>query len=359
MRNSVYFLAAAIALFTLCSLNAQTELTGEVEGAKYVVHLPAAPTGNLLLLAHGYRPEGLPLDADIGASHDLFKDLVEEGWAVASTSYRRNGWIMEDAAKDMINLRQVIADEGSFEPDHVFLFGNSMGGGVVTWLAEHAPEGFDGGLALGAYLFEPIDPEGEASTQLADYYSGTPQFPILYLTNVSELEGPSAYLELAKDAPVPPVLWFVDREGHVNQNELEQYGGILGLVKWVETGKIRPFNDGTIEMNPPSTAVLTAESATGKAVSLVPVYGNFISSFVSADLETLGLQEGDLFTLTAGGESVRVLLGSTYNDVEVGEWVAFWDAQGYLLFCRNYKNAVETLGLSKDDSIAIHRTEGM
>ncbi|MEM1222987.1 MAG: SAM hydroxide adenosyltransferase [Verrucomicrobiota bacterium] len=352
----VFFVAL---LGLLASSQAQERLTGEIEGAKYVIELPAEPSGKLLLLAHGYRPEGLPLDADIGSSHQLFSDLVDEGWAVASTSYRRNGWIMEDAAKDLINLRDFIIQETSFEPTHVFLMGNSMGGGISTWIAEHAPEGFDGALAMGAYLFEPIQPEAEPSTQLASYYSGAPKFPILYLTNVSELDGPAAYLDLAAEAEPNPLIWFVDREGHVNQNEAEQRAGLFGLVDWVKTGEAKPYKDGTVEMNPDSTAKLATGKAIGEARILVPVYGNFITSFVRSDLDALELEQGDFFSLSASGKTVDVMLGSTYTDVPVGDWVAFWDAEGYLLICRNYKHAVDSLGVSKGDPITIHLKESL
>ena len=46
-------------------------------------------------------------------------------------------------------------------------------------------------------------------------------------------------------------------------------------------------------------------------------------------------------------------MGSNYTDVSVGEWVACWEAEGYLLFCRNYKNAVESLRIEPNAAIEI------
>jgi pimeloyl-ACP methyl ester carboxylesterase len=339
-------------LTAFAPLSAQRTHEGEIDGATYVIEVPAEPTGRVLLLAHGYRPEGLPLSADIGSSTDLYQTLLAEGWIVASTSYRRNGWIFEDAAADIINLRDYIQDTIT-DPTHVYLMGNSMGGGIITWLAEHAPEGFDGGLAMGAYLFGPIVSEGESSKEFNATLSGIPAFPILYLTNTSELEGPVGYIELAKNSSMTPVLRKIQRSGHVNQNKAEQAAGLAALVTWVEEGMIDREKDGTILGTPTSTAEIANGRGTSIAQILVPVYGNFISNFIAEDMATLQIAPGDQFHLQVNDQTVSVLMGSNYTDVPVGEWVAFWEAEGYLLFCRNYKNAVETLGIEPKATIKI------
>ncbi|MBC2607490.1 SAM hydroxide adenosyltransferase [Pelagicoccus albus] len=356
-RFSKLLLTCGFLLSALPFLQAEQVLTGEIEGAKFELTLPENPSGKLLLLAHGYRPEGLPLAASVGESHDLYSNLVDDGWAVASTSYRRNGWILEDAALDLINLHDHIRENVAYEPTLVILMGNSMGGGVVTWLSEHEPQRFDGALAMGAYLFEPIGDSETPSTTLAPYYSGKPQFPILFLTNTSELEGPAAYVSMAAEAAIAPVLWTIDREGHVNQNEAEQGAALAALVNWVESGEIEPDADGTIHAATASTAVFEGDTAKGRAITLVPVYGNIITSFVREDFQRLGLELGDSFSLSAQGQTVSVKLGKTYTDVPVGDWVGFWDADGYLLICRNYKNAVATLGLPEDAPIEIQKQD--
>lgn len=78
---------------------------------------------------------------------------------------------------------------------------------------------------------------------------------------------------------------------------------------------------------------------------LVPIYGNFTTNFVHGDFEAFDLEIGDRFEPAAGGMTVPILMGESYGDVGVGEWVGFWDADGYLLICRNYKNAAGTMGL--------------
>lgn len=325
-----------------------TTLSGEIEGARYVVRLPTAPIGNVLLIAHGYWPEGTSLDADIAWASEFTEELVEAGWIVGFTTYRRSGWIMEEAEQDMENLYEIAFAASHGKLGNVYVMGDSMGGGVATRLAENPGNRFKGVLAMGAYLYGPIGEAPEGSQELGRHFSIEPKIPILYLTNTSELAGPQAYAEAAARAPVPPALWSVNRSGHVNVNRAEERAALMALVEWVQSGEIERRRDGTIEMNPASTATLAATEATAKGIAsrVVPIYGNFIASFVRSDFNTLKIQKGDAFELTAAGKTVPVLLGETYADVPVGEWVAFWDAEGHLLISRNYENGAETLGIT-------------
>lgn len=332
-----------------------TSLSGAIEGAEYGILLPENHNGRVLLVAHGYWPDSMLIALSPDWSEGLVSTFVEDGWIVATTSYRRNGWIMEDAARDLENLYELVAAAMRGDPGTVYLMGDSMGGGIATLLAENPGGRFDGALAMGAYLFGPIGQSGVASSELGAHFSKAPQVPILYLTNRSELEGPAAYVAAAAEAPVPPVLWTVERSGHVNLNQAEQAAALAALVEWVESGVAATSRDGTVAMHPVSTAVFADGGARGKAIRLVPIYGNFITSFVPSDLEGLGIVQGERFELTAAGETVSVLMGETYSDVGVGDWVSFWDAEGHLLICRNYKNAVGTLGLVNGAEVVIRK----
>jgi len=334
-----------------------TSLNGEIEGAEYAILLPEKHNGRVLLLAHGYWPESMPSALSEDWSDGLPESFVGDGWIVATTSYRRNGWIMEDAARDLENLYELIAAAVQGDPGMVYLMGDSMGGGIVTLLAEDPGGRFDGALAMGAYLFGPIGATDAGSTELGAHFSKQPEVPVLYLTNRSEVEGPAGYVAAAAEAPVPPVLWPVERTGHVNLNHAEQRAALAAVVDWVESGVAAPSKDGTVVMNPESTASIIDGSASGEVIRLVPVYGNFITSFVREDTETLGIERGERFELAAAGERVSVLMGESYSDVGVGDWVSFWDADGRLLICRNYRDAVGTLGLSSSDSVVIRVSE--
>lgn len=351
------------ALFVVLNSSAEIiNLTGEVEGATYAIRYPAEPearNGKVLLLAHGYWPESMPLEMGDDWGNPLSQSLVEQGWMVGFSSYRRSGWIMEDAARDLENLYELAAAAAQGDPGDVYIMGDSMGGGIGTLLAESPAGRFSGVLAMGAYLYGPIGEVEADSMELGAHFSQKPEIPILYLTNVSELAGPQAYVTAAAaaDAPVVPALWAVQRTGHVNLNVAEQRAALHGLIDWVETGEIAREADGTVVVNPDSTAELGDGMARGSAIRLVPVYGNFITSFVRADFEKLGITIGDRFELTAGGMTVPVLMGESYGDVEMGDWVSFWDADGYLLICRNYRDAVGTMGLETGAEVVVRVAE--
>lgn len=106
-------------------------------------------------------------------------------------------------------------------------------------------------------------------------------------------------------------------------------------------------------MHPESTAEVETSSARGVAAQLVPIYGNLVTNFVREDFEAHSIESVDRFELTAGGMTVGVLMGKSYGDVGMGEWVGFWDADGYLLICRNYKNAVDTMGVEVGTELVV------
>jgi dienelactone hydrolase len=328
-------------------------LTGEVEGAAYAIRLPEEPAGKVLLFAHGYWPETMPREIDPRWSEGLMGELVEEGWIIGTTSYRRNGWVLQDAARDLENLFEVVSAAAHGDPGDVYVMGESMGGGVGAFLAENPSHRFDGILAMGAYLFAPIGEAVEGVDKLGAYLGARPEIPVLFLTNTSELAGPRAYVTAAATAPVPPALWMVEREGHVNLNKAEKRNALEALVEWVETGKMERKKEATIAMQPSSTATFEDGAAKGVVSRLVPVFGNFITSFVREDFNRLGIAQGMRFELTVNETTVPVLLGSQYGDVPEGDWVGFWEAEGYLLICRNYRNAVETLGIHREDDVRV------
>ncbi|RYD62993.1 MAG: hypothetical protein EOP83_13225, partial [Verrucomicrobiaceae bacterium] len=140
-------LAFAVALFTV-HLHAEETTTGEIGGAKYMIAAPEEWQGKLVMIAHGYRAEDEPLKADIEIDKRFAKPLLDKGWAIASTSYRRNGWIIEDAILDLKALREhVVSTKG--EVKRCILVGSSMGGLISTLAAEGAIDNLHGVVAIG------------------------------------------------------------------------------------------------------------------------------------------------------------------------------------------------------------------
>lgn len=93
-----------------------------------------------------------------------------------------------------------------------------------------------------------MTPTQVRSNQLGAHLSVKPEIPILYLTNIFELEGPQAYVAMAVagEAPVVPALWQVRRDVHVNLNAAEQRAAFLALVDWVAAGEIMLEKGATV-----------------------------------------------------------------------------------------------------------------
>lgn len=333
-------------------------------GARGRLAIPANWNGRLLIIAHGFIPAGRPLYAGFDAAADpMYRPLLDEGWCVAATSYRRNGLVLRDGAADVEELRRLVAARLGRPPDAVFVEGSSMGGFIVALLAENPPHpSYRGALALGAALdiSRELDPKEEVPTLAA-----RPRFPVLFLSNRDEAAGPADYTHRANPAANAAV-WTVVRDGHVNLNRQEISTAFAALRRWAEDGgKIEPTRDGTLPApEPPPTVVFAADglSATGRVLAVDPAYGNFTMDFRPADLARLGLKRGDTAVLRVGNaENVaaaaenRVLLGTTFDDVKQGEWVCFPTADGHTLVCRNFADAAGSTGATVGSAVTFLR----
>jgi pimeloyl-ACP methyl ester carboxylesterase len=113
--------------------------------------LPSDFNGILVIYAHGYvRPqEPLALPEELGHSdvRELVQQLVDLGFGVATSSYHKNGYAVEQAEADLNDLVEYLK---SREPDvdAVYITGASEGGLMATMLLEKYPETYAGGLAL-------------------------------------------------------------------------------------------------------------------------------------------------------------------------------------------------------------------
>ena len=340
--------------------------TGEIAGAKFTLARPAHWNAHLLLLAHGYREAGGPLVADLSPDDLAYRTLLDEGWIVAKTSYRRNGTIIADAIADLDSLRDYIEKKFG-TPDRVLLEGESMGGLIVTLMAERVPEEprrYAGAVAVGAAL-EMTENGANAGLSL------TPQMPLLFLSNQTELDGPIAYLTTKLrpgDFPPPlrPVLFRVSRNGHVNVNAAERLAALRALNTWLDLGRNqlpppapgRDYFDVTVApAAQPSQVALHADGHGFEAhvTEIDGVYGNFVIDAQPADFVTAGIRGMTWFQFSAHGHAYRVRYGRDFDSVKRGEWVAFPSAEGFFWFARNYADAATTATLKVGDTVSIHR----
>jgi len=318
------------------------------EGKKVVVEqgtlgpskimIVVAPMWNkhVLIYAHGFRPANEPLSAVFPVDSPDVKALLDEGWMIAATSYRRNGWIVDDAIEDMTQLRQYVIDKYGM-PERIYLDGWSMGGAIVTKMAETCKGQYDGVLAVGSALnFGAVQ------------YTFQPQMPLLFISNQNELNDPKHYLAQLKDAPIKPALWFLKRDGHCNMNTSEELAALHALFTYRETGKIEDNKDATIVLTPASVARFADGGAYAKMTG-----ANIDTEFTAADLEKLDITRGRKFQVIFKEKTETILLGTSYFDVKQGEWVAFLMADGYVKIARNYDSVIALLGCKTGDELFI------
>jgi pimeloyl-ACP methyl ester carboxylesterase len=119
-------------------------LFGEYEGGGYRIEVPNDWNGDLVMWAHGFRGFSTTLTPDMPP---IRQHLVDEGFAWAASSYRKNGYVPGVGAEDTLALIDVFEREVG-RPERTYLFGASMGGHVTVLSLEQRPEAYDGALAL-------------------------------------------------------------------------------------------------------------------------------------------------------------------------------------------------------------------
>ena len=354
-------LAAALALGAGRAFAADAPVkvdVGVIAGARFAIaNPPGAWNHRVLLLAHGYRPESAPLLADLNPGRASIKAALDEGWIVATTSYRRNGLIVGDAIKDLDALRSFIA-AGYGEPERVILEGESMGGLIVTIMAERETGPYDGAVVFDASLYAK-----EASMETG--LSLLPRIPLIFLSTQRETAESKSYLTalVARPSPVvQPVLFLIQREGHTNINQQEHLEAFRALNAWLDHGRgalpqpkdQAQYFDATIPADPgPSTAVALPDGGGFKTfvAEVDPVYGNILLEAQAGDFAAAGISPMTFCTIRAGAKDYRALYGRTYSDVKDKEWVAFPDADGRTVLSRNFADAAGTTGLRVGDAV--------
>jgi pimeloyl-ACP methyl ester carboxylesterase len=119
---------------------------------------PVGWNGQVVVYAHGYvapqTPLSLPLDELIlpDANGQLVfvpAVLLSRGFAFATTSYRKNGYAIEQGGNDLQALVEHVNTQVASHPaDKVFVAGGSEGGLITTMLVERQPDTYAGGLVL-------------------------------------------------------------------------------------------------------------------------------------------------------------------------------------------------------------------
>jgi pimeloyl-ACP methyl ester carboxylesterase len=140
-----------------------TDLEGEINGAPYKIRVPASWNGTLLIHLHGYRDKadhpGEVDDRSVEAAPGgpvAEQFLLAQGFALAATAYKSNGYAVQEGIKDTKRLTNFFIEKFG-RPRQTILVGFSLGTVIALKSMEKYKGLYDGticacGLGAGASL---------------------------------------------------------------------------------------------------------------------------------------------------------------------------------------------------------------
>jgi len=138
--------------FTGCD---KVACAGQLDGAAYEIQLPKTWNGTLLLYSHGYR-QARPAPPDFAAvdtkpvsapTPRVAAALLEQGYALAGSAYKSNGWAVADGVAAGERLHDFFVQQVG-RPDRTYAWGDSLGGLITELLAEKHPDWVSGAAPL-------------------------------------------------------------------------------------------------------------------------------------------------------------------------------------------------------------------
>lgn len=172
-RSVVSALAILASLFFLDPINVvaggPVDTTGEINGAPYRIVIPADWNGTLLVYGHGYRDkadhpgEVDNRNPDIAPNAALAAALLAQGYALAGSAYRDNGWEIEGGLHDLKDLTVYFRDTYG-QPEETILWAFSLGSIIGFESMERFGGIYDGalcGCAVGAGATQTWDAAGD------------------------------------------------------------------------------------------------------------------------------------------------------------------------------------------------------
>lgn len=143
---------------------------GSYDGGIYEIEVPDAWNGEVVYFAHGFRGSVPDLTVSPPPLRNYF---ITRGYAWAASSYNANGYSPGAGARDTYALRSIFERKVG-TPKRSYLYGQSMGGNVITVSEELYPTAYDGALSeCGALSGQGIVSYFLSWGALAGYFSGT------------------------------------------------------------------------------------------------------------------------------------------------------------------------------------------
>jgi pimeloyl-ACP methyl ester carboxylesterase len=138
---------AALPVWTAQATDTTSHVEGQLpSGAAYMMDVPAAWNGTVLLFSHGYNA-GPANPAQNGPDAATKALLTEEGYALIGSSYATTGWAVTDAVPDQLATLSAFTDRFG-AASRTIAWGRSYGGLVTTAIAERHADRIDGSVAL-------------------------------------------------------------------------------------------------------------------------------------------------------------------------------------------------------------------
>ncbi|HEY6407022.1 MAG TPA: prolyl oligopeptidase family serine peptidase, partial [Ktedonobacteraceae bacterium] len=118
-------------------------------GAYYTISVPSNWMGTLVLYSHGYVFPGQPLLHPAPDAGDPLTEaaLLQQGYALAGSSYSQNGWAIQQAFHDQIALLDFF-NVTCGHPNRTIAWGHSLGGIITAGLVQLYPDRFDAALPM-------------------------------------------------------------------------------------------------------------------------------------------------------------------------------------------------------------------
>lgn len=230
--------------------------------------LPELWNGILVIYAHGYvapqAPLALPAEelsrGTISGGQTIIDVLMSMGFAFATTSYHKNGWAVEQAEADILQLIDYFEVEVAPRPvDKIIMTGASEGGLVTTMMIEKYPEIFDGGMAMcGPVAGAPyqLDYVGDFRVVFDYFYPDVFEFGATEIPQDAYLDWETVYAPAVERAikrsdfkrfqvmtvtKAPWVFWDANTAVTTAQTLLRY--SIVGTNDQIELGGVMPYNN--------------------------------------------------------------------------------------------------------------------
>jgi len=150
----ILILATVAAAKPVATADQLYDKEGSFRGAPYKIAVPADWNGTLLVYAHGYRDRAdHPGEFDdrsvqLSPVDPAFEEeLLSQGYALAASAYRENGWAVREGMWDTRFLVHLFRHWYG-EPDQTILIGSSMGSVIAFREIERHGRPYDGAIAV-------------------------------------------------------------------------------------------------------------------------------------------------------------------------------------------------------------------